>query len=69
MALLKLPDAISQEDTLPLCGQRLRNYALDSTVGHVDNHHRREDIMEATNNVALNDLGHDIGDKCLLLNL
>lgn len=69
LSLLKLADAITQEDALALCGRRFGHDALDLGVGHGDDHHRREDVVETTDDVALNDLGHDIGDERLLLDL
>lgn len=67
--VLKLLEPASEENSLQLGGSGLRNHALDLGVGQTDHGYRRKYVVEVTDNVALYDLGHDIGDERFLLDL
>lgn len=60
---------IVQELSLPFSGRRLGNDALDLALGYVNHYKRREDAVETSDDMAFDDLGGYVRDKCLLLHL
>lgn len=70
--LLSLPQflgLVRQEVSLSLGNWHLGNHALDLGVRNVEGHHGREDVVQTANDVSLDDLGGDVGDESLLLDL
>lgn len=69
LALSQLLGLVSQEVSLALQNRRLGDHALDLGVRDVEGYHGREDVVQAANDMALDDLSGDIGDESLLLDL
>lgn len=69
LPMLKLLDAVREGDPLTPRGERLGHEALQLGVWHIERYHGREDILEVPDNVALDDLGCNVGDERLLLYL
>ena len=66
LSTLQLLDAIIQEASLTLWGCRLGSDGFDFCVGETVDHDWREDLLEATDDVAFDDLGGDVCDESLL---
>jgi hypothetical protein len=69
MPILQLINPLLKELPLPLRARRLSSNSLNLHIRHGINDNRREDILEAANNVAFNDLSGDVGYEGLLGNL
>lgn len=69
LALSQLLGLVSQEVPLALQNRRLSDHALDLGVRDVEGDHGREDIVQAANDMSLDDLSGDVGDESLLLDL
>jgi hypothetical protein len=69
MSIPQLLDSLLQKLSLSLRAQGFRSNSLDLNIRHSVHDHRREDILQATNDVAFDDLGSDVGDEGLLRHL
>lgn len=69
LSVLELLDAIPQELPLALCGTRFRRNGLYLRVGEAVDDDGRKDLLEAADEVALNDLRGDICNEGFLLDL
>jgi len=69
MSIRQLLDPLLQELSLSLRTQRLRGNSLDFDIRHRVHDDGREDILEAADDMAFNDLSGDVGDESLLRNL
>ena len=66
MSLIQLFDPILQEIPLPLSRRRLGGNGLRFHIGHLADGDRRKDLLQAANDVTLDDLSRDVGYKGLL---
>lgn len=69
LSILEFLDAVLEEGSLTSCGGGLGHKALQLGVWHFQHNHGRENVLEISDDVALNDLGDYVGDESLLLYL
>lgn len=69
LSLSQLLGVVSQHISLPLEARWLGHHPLNLGAWDLRGDHRREHVLQATDDVSLDDLSCDIGDKGLLLDL
>jgi hypothetical protein len=69
MTVLQLINPLLEELSLPLRARRLSSNSLNLHIRHGIDDNRREDILEAADNMAFDDLSGDVGYEGLLGNL
>jgi hypothetical protein len=69
LSRLQLRDLILQTLSLVDRSHRLRRNRLSLRIGQTTDHHGRENLLQAADDVAFDNLGGDVRDECLLRNL
>lgn len=69
MPISQLFNPVFQKLSLPLRTQGFSSNSLNFNIRHRIDDNRREDILQAADDVAFDDLGSDIGDESLLRDL
>ena len=69
MSILQLLDPLLQELSLSLRRQGLGGNSLNLSIRHRVDDNRREDLLEAADDMAFNDLSRYVCDKGLLRDL